>query len=230
MLELFIANKNYSSWSLRPWLILRELEIPFTERLLRFDDRGAWAELRAISPAGKVPCLRDGAQVIWESLAIAEHLAERHPAVWPADPIARSWARSASAEMHAGFPALREVCSMSCGIRVRLGARPAALVRDLERLVALWTAGMHRFGGPWLAGPAFSAVDAFFAPVAFRARTYGLGLGRIADAYVTHLLARPAMQAWYAAALAEPFRDPEHDAEVRRVGEVIADLRAPASA
>lgn len=230
MLELFIANKNYSSWSLRPWLILRELEIPFAERLLRFDDRGPWAELRAISPAGKVPCLRDGAAVVWESLAIAEHLAERHPGVWPADPIARSWARSASAEMHAGFPALRGVCSMSCGIRVRLRERPAALERDLARLVALWSAGLQTFGGPWLAGPAFSAVDAFFAPVAFRAQTYGLELGAIADGYVAHLLERPAMQAWYAAALAEPFRDAEHDEEVTRMGEVIADLRAPASA
>ncbi|MEZ4449059.1 MAG: glutathione S-transferase [Nannocystaceae bacterium] len=230
MLELFIANKNYSSWSLRPWLVLQEIDAPFVERMVRFDDAGAWAELRSISPAGKVPCLRDGDLVIWESLAIVERLAEARPQVWPRDPAARAWARSASAEMHAGFAALRSRCSMSCGIRVRLRERPPALERDLERLGGLLSEGLGRFGGPWLAGPHLTAVDAFFAPVAFRAQTYGLALGGPADAYLARLRERPAMRAWYASALAEPWRDPAHDLEIAEVGEIVADLRASPSA
>ncbi len=228
MLELFIANKNYSSWSLRPWLLMRELEVPFAERMVRFDDREAWAGLRASARATKVPMLRDGEVWVWESLAIVEYVAERHAGVWPADAAARAWARSASAEMHAGFTALRGTCSMSCGVRVRLGERSAALEADLRRLVALWEDGLGRFGGPWLAGAALSAVDAFFAPVAFRAQTYGLALGEVGDAYVRRLRDRPAMREWYAAALAEPWRDAPHDAEIAAAGEVTADLRAGA--
>jgi glutathione S-transferase len=113
MYDLYIANKNYSSWSLRPWLLMRELKVPFTERLLRFGDAPAWEWFRKLSPCGKVPCLKDGDTTVWESLAIAEYLAERHPAVWPADRAARAYARSAAAEMHAGFVELRNRCSMS---------------------------------------------------------------------------------------------------------------------
>jgi len=227
MYELFIANKNYSSWSLRPWLLMRQLGLAFTERLLRFGDDAAWAELRALSPAGKVPCLRDGERVVWESAAITEYLAERHPGVWPTEPTARAWARCAAAEMHAGFAALRGECSMSCGIRVRLHAPSAALTRDLARLAGLWNEGLARFGGPFLAGPEFSAVDAFFAPVAFRAQTYGLEFADAAAAYPARLLALPAMQAWYAEALAETWRDEPHDLEIRAAGTWLADLRAP---
>lgn len=228
MYELFIANKNYSSWSLRPWLLMRQLGLPFAERLLRFGDDAAWAGLRALSPAGKVPCLRDGELVVWESAGITEYLAERHAGVWPTQPRARAWARCAAAEMHAGFAALRAECSMSCGIRVQLHTRSAALERDLARLGALWNEGLARFGGPFLAGPEFSAVDAFFAPVAFRAQTYGLRFAGAAAAYPALLLALPAMQAWYAEALAETWRDPAHDDEIRATGTTLADLRAPA--
>src|ERR1700730_14632603 len=117
MYDLHIANKNYSSWSLRPWVLMRELKIPFREHLVAFGEESSWQSYRKISPTGKVPCLVDGQTVVWVSLAIAEYLAERHAGVWPADPRARSWARSAAAEMHSGFGDLRGRCSMSCGHR-----------------------------------------------------------------------------------------------------------------
>ncbi|MGD0490185.1 MAG: glutathione S-transferase family protein [Steroidobacteraceae bacterium] len=226
MYDLYIANKNYSSWSLRPWLLMRELKVPFTERLLRFGDAPAWEWFRKLSPCGKVPCLKDGDTTVWESLAIAEYLAERHPAVWPADRAARAYARSAAAEMHAGFVELRNRCSMSCGVRIRLHETPAALTRDLARIEALWGEGLARFGGPFLAGKSFTAVDAFFAPVAFRVQTYGLALGSDAAAYVLRLLGLDSMRAWYADALKETFRDEPHEAEMAQVGRTIEDLRA----
>lgn len=226
MYALYIANKNYSSWSLRAWVLMRELGIPFTERLLRFGDSGAWDGFRRISPSGKVPCLEDGATRVWESLAIVEYLAERHPGVWPADGAARAYARSAAAEMHAGFVELRNRCPMSCGVRIRLHEIPEVLVRDLARLEALWGDGLSRFGGPFLAGRAFTAVDAFFAPVAFRIQSYGLALGAAAAAYASRLLELESMRAWYADALQERFRDEPHEEEISRLGRGIEDLRA----
>ncbi len=166
---------------------------------------------------------------MWDSLAIAEYLAERHPGVWPTDPDARAWARCAAAEMHSGFAALRQTCSMSCGVRMRLHARPEALLRDLDRLAALWTEGLQRFGGPFLAGATFGAVDAFFCPVAFRIQTYGLELPDEAGRYAHRLLALPAMQRWYEEALAEPWRDTPHEAEIAGAGQLLADRRAPAA-
>ena len=225
MLTLYVGNKNYSSWSLRPWLLLRALDIPFDERLLPFGDESVWAGFRALAPAGKVPALVDEGRLVWDSLAIVEYLAERHPGVWPADPDARAWARCAAAEMHSGFGALRSRCGMNLGIRVRLHEFPPALAADVARVDALWAEGLHRFGGPWLAGAAFSAVDAFFAPVAFRVQSYGLSLGPAAAAYADRLLAHPGMQQWAAAGLAETFRDAEHEAECRAAGEWTADLR-----
>src|SRR6202044_1737619 len=120
MYDLYIANKNYSSWSLRPWALMRELGIEFREHLLFFGQESSWVGFRKISPSGKVPCLVDGGIVVWDSMAIVEYLAERHEGVWPARSDARAWARSAAAEMHSGFGELRSRCSMSCGIRVRL--------------------------------------------------------------------------------------------------------------
>jgi glutathione S-transferase len=225
--ELYIANKNYSSWSLRPWVLLRELKIPFAERLLRFGDLAAWDRFRAISPSGKVPCLIDGPLVIWDSLAIAEYLAERHAGIWPSMSVARAWARSAAAEMHSGFQELRGRCSMSCGVRIRLTHRSAALDHELARLAALWTDGIERFGGPFLAGSAFTAVDAFFAPVAFRVQTYGLALEAIPTAYVQTLLELGAMRAWYADALRESFRDLPHEVDIGAAGTLLEDFRAP---
>jgi glutathione S-transferase len=191
MYELYITNKNYSSWSLRPWVLMRHLEIPFEERLvpLPTDGSDSGPLFRAVSPSGRVPCLREDETVVWDSLAITEYLAERHSGVWPTDPVIRAWARSAAAEMHAGFGALRELCTMSCGIRVRVDDVPPALAQDLARLVALWSDGHARFDGPFLAGAAFTAADAFYAPVAFRIQTYGLEerIGSAAAAYAARL-------------------------------------------
>jgi len=226
MLELYIANKNYSSWSLRPWVLLKELKVPFVEHLVPFGDVSGWETYRKISPNGKVPCLVDGETVVWDSLAIAEYLAERHPGVWPEHRVARAWARSAAAEMHSGFTELRNRCGMNCGVRVKLKDFPASLERDLGRLTGLWTDGLQRFGGPYLAGATFGAVDAFFTPVAFRVQTYGLSLDPVAARYAACLKDLPAMQDWYAAALEERFRDAPHEAEVRDMGVVLEDLRA----
>lgn len=226
MYQLYIANKNYSSWSLRPWVLMRERGIGFDERLVVFaDPQSNWQAFRRFSPTGRVPCLIDGATTVWDSLAIAEYLAERHERVWPADPAARAWARCAAAEMHSGFGMLRDRCSMNCGIRVRLKDFPATLQRDVERVDELWNEGLTRFGGPFLAGSTFGAVDAFFAPVVFRAQSYGLPLTDGAPGYVQRMLALPSMRDWYAAALQEPWREVAHEEEARAFGEVIEDLR-----
>jgi glutathione S-transferase len=230
MYELHIANKNYSSWSLRPWLLLSELGITFDEKLVSFapGTGSSWRAFRAFSPNGKVPCLHEGDAVVWDSLAIAEYLAERHPGVWPVDPKARAWARCAVAEMHSGFGALRTYCAMNCGLRIRLpDDLPAVLRSDIARIDELWNEGLARFGGPFLAGNAFGAVDAFFAPVAFRIQTYGLTLGNSANAYAQRLRELPAMRRWYADALQEGWRDPDHEEEAKRFGTLLADLRAP---
>jgi glutathione S-transferase len=164
MYQLYIANKNYSSWSLRPWLLMTQLEIAFKEHLNPFADGSNWEAFRKFSPSGKVPCLVDGNNVVWDSLAITEYLAESNATVWPADRNARAWARCAAAEMHSSFGALRDRCSMSCGIRVQLHSQPPELLKEIARLEELWTEGLSKFGGPFLAGAKFTGVDAFFAP------------------------------------------------------------------
>ncbi len=154
--------------------------------------------------------------------------AERHPGVWPADPQARAWARCAAAEMHSGFGVLRNECSMTVGLRLELHRVSDGLRSELARLEELWGEGLARFGGPFLAGAAFTAVDAFFVPVAFRVRSYGLPLGTVAAAYAQRLLELPSTRDWEAAALREPWREPGHDAEILAAGRVIEDRRAPA--
>ncbi|HTV52595.1 MAG TPA: glutathione S-transferase [Steroidobacteraceae bacterium] len=230
MYELYIANKNYSSWSLRPWVLMRELRIPFREHLMVFAPGSNWEAFRRFSPTGRVPCLRDGATTVWDSLAITEYLAERHAQVWPADASTRAWARCAAAEMHSGFAVLRDRCSMSCGVRMRLHEMPTALLADIRRIDELWSEGLARFGGPFLAGSAFSAADAFFAPVAFRVQTYGLTLSEPAAGWARRALEWPAMREWYAASLQEAFRDDPHEQEIARAGTCTADLRVPAAA
>ena len=225
MYELYIGNKNYSSWSLRPWVLMRELAIPFTDHVVPFDPGTSWAKFREFSPTGKVPCLVDGDTTVWDSMGIAEYLAERHDGVWPQDSHARAWARCAAAEMHSGFQALRQRCSMNCGLRVRLDAVPAGLERDVERIDELWAEGLRRFGGPYLAGARFTAVDAFYAPVAFRMQTYGLEPAATARAYAGRLLSLASMREWERAALDEPWRDPDHEAEAMTGVTLLKDLR-----
>ncbi len=146
--------------------------------------------------------------------------------VWPAPAVARAWARSAASEMHAGFGELRNRCSMSCGLRVQLHEVTPALTADLNRLEALWSDGLSRFGGPFLAGATFSAVDAFFAPVVFRIQTYGLQLNAACQAYVELMLGRESLRSWYEAGLLETWRDASHEVEFAQFGRITQDLRA----
>lgn len=227
MKELFIANKNYSSWSLRPWVLMRMLDIPFNEHLEPFGPGSNWSNFRRFSPTGKVPCLVDNGVVLWDSLGITEYLAEHYPGVWPRQAEARAWARCAAAEMHSGFLGLRTRCPMNCGLQVEMHGMDAELRQDIDRLNELWLEGLARFGGPWLAGDAFGAVDAFFAPVAFRVSSYGLRLAPAAHDYVQRLLALKPMQDWLDAALLEPWREPGHEAEARQAGRILADRRMP---
>jgi glutathione S-transferase len=227
MYQLHIANKNYSSWSLRPWVLMKEAKIPFTEVMQPFTQSSNYAAFRTFSPSGRVPCLYDGDTVIWDSLAIVEYLAESSPSVWPIDKLARAFARCAAAEMHAGFSDLRSQCTMNCGVRVAMPAMNPALQKDVARVDQLWSEGLARFGGQYLAGNAFTAVDAFYAPVVFRAQTYGFPLSAQAAAYVERILALPSMQTWYAAALLESWREPDHEADMQAAGSLRADFRKP---
>ena len=229
MYDLYIGNKNYSSWSLRPWTLLRELAIPFREKLVPFGGAANPDAFREFSPTGKVPCLVDGAVTVWDSLSITEYVAERHVGVWPTEAATRAWARSAAAEMHSDFSALRNTCPMNCGIRVKLPSIGPELAAELSRLEKLWAEGIARFGGPFLTGARFCAADAFFAPIAFRTQTYAPPLAAEARRYVAQLLALPSMKEWYAAALAETWRDEPHEVEARAIGEWQSDLRAAGS-
>lgn len=197
---LSIGNKNYSSWSLRPWLVLTEAGLPFTERLVSLrPDAGKVARLAAL-PAGRVPVLEHDGLLVWDSLAICEYLAERHPGLWPEAPGARAVARSMCAELHAGFGALRGEMSMDVRARRPWRRRSPALQADLARVERLWgeARARHGAGGPHLFGR-FSIADAFFAPVAFRFRTYGVAPAGEAGRYLATLLAVPGMRAWEAA-------------------------------
>ena len=221
---LITANRNYSSWSLRPWLLMKALGIAFADRIEPFTKPSNYEEFRSFSPPGQVPVLLDGACTVWDSLGITLYLAERHPGVWPQDEAARAFAMCAVTEMHGGFAALRNDCTMNVGVRVTPRPMRPELLRDVARLREIFEEGLGRFGGPWLAGPAFTAIDAFFAPVAFRIRTYGLDVGGGAD-WVERVLAHPAMQQWEAEALEETWREESHEAELAACGAIIADYR-----
>jgi len=200
---LTISSKNYSSWSLRGWLAMKLSGAAFDEVAVQLS--GTYnAQWRSFSPTARVPALRDGDIDVWDSLAIAEYLAERHPGMWPADPVARAWARCVAAEMHSGFSQLRN--DMTMCIRERIDVRPwsAGLQRDIARVAEIWTEGRRRFatGGPYLCG-SFCLADAFYAPVAFRFRTYGVAPEGAAGEYLRTALAHPLLREWEAAALAE---------------------------
>lgn len=204
-ITLVIGNKNYSSWSLRPWLFLKHIGVPFKEiRIPLFTPEMA-ARIAHYSPAGKVPVLLDGGLTVWESLAICEYLAERFPEAggWPAERSARAVARAAAAEMHAGFPDLRAELAMNCRARRTVTPSPAAQA-DIERIHALWRQCRDSYGqtGPWLFGT-FTIADAMFAPVALRFLTYGVRLPAMSRAYVDTISADPAIQEWLQAAHAE---------------------------
>lgn len=225
MKTLYIANKNYSSWSLRPWLIMRELGLAFDEQLLPFGNEAVWQDYRRLKGSGKVPMLVDGERKVWDSLAIIETLAEQHPDVWPTNADARAWARCACAEMHSGFQALRDICSMNVGVTVALNDIPQQLQRDIDRVIELWQQGLSTFGGPYLAEAEFTAVDAFFAPVVFRFRGYQIPLPENCQNYLHTMLSLPGMKEWEKAALEEPWRHQGHEEDLVRYGRVIEDRR-----
>lgn len=206
MPTLVIANKLYSSWSLRPWLLLRQCGIAFDEIVIPLDQPDTRARILQHSPAGKVPILVDGEITVWESLAIMEYAAERWPeaGVWPADRAARALARAVSAEMHAGFQALRSRCHMNLGKRYAARDRGEGVAADAARIAAIWRDARARFGegGPFLFG-AFSAADAMFAPVVTRLDTYSIPVPPEARAYMDAILALPSFREWREAALRE---------------------------
>ena len=197
---LVIGNKNYSSWSLRPWIAMKVLGLEFQELRIPLYGPASSEEIRRYSPTGKVPCLVAGTARIWDSLAILEYLAERHP-LWPEDPDARAVARSVSAEMHSGFAALRQHMSMNVRRRYPGKGRTPESMADVARVLALWTDCRERFGlgGDFLFG-AFSAADAMYAPVVLRFRTYEVELPPACRAYTDAMLELPAMREWIAAA------------------------------
>lgn len=215
---LFIGNKNYSSWSLRAWLAVRKAGVPFEERLIVLDRPSTDADIRTVSPGGRVPALHIGDTVIWDSLAIMEWAAEQAPrhgrALWPTDPLARAVARSATAEMHAGFAALRQAFPMSLK-RVGLARRtpaPSAALADASRVEQLWADLRGRFGGegPWLFGT-WSLADAAFAPVATRLASYAVPISAATLAYVETALAYPDFQDWRAAGVLETWTEGDVD-------------------
>lgn len=207
-MHLTIGNKIYSSWSLRPWILMRALDIPFTETVVCLDTPEFRKEVDSISAAGKVPVLQDEGLTIWDSLAIVEYLADKYPEkrIWPVDPAARAHARSASAEMHSGFGALRSACPMNLGKRYAYRDRGAKVEKDVARVVALWTEALERFGTPAGGGflyGSFTAADAMYAPVVTRLDTYGYNVPQPIRAYMDRILSHPAFVEWKTAALAE---------------------------
>jgi len=204
---------------------MRSLGIQFEERLVNFDQEDNHEKFRSFSPNGKVPCLHDGNQIVWDSLGITEFLADRHPLVWPEQAEAKVWARCVAAEMHSGFTNLRGNCPMHVGYRIKIDAIPEAVKHDLQRIQEIWNEGLQRFGGPYLAGTNFTAVDAFFAPVIFRIQTYQLPVDAGAQAYVQQMLKHEAMQQWQTQALADPWREASHDQAPLHAGSLQSDER-----
>ncbi len=227
-MQLYIGNKNYSSWSMRPWVLLTNAGIAFDEVLLHFDSFVAGSAFRTaidkISPTGKVPCLLDDGLVVWDTLAIAEYVAEKYPEknLWPASVQDRARARSICAEMHSGFTALRGACMMN--IEARLPEVGALVLRDkpgvradVARIEAIFTQLLTQHGGPYLFGKQFTIADAYFAPVCMRFKTYALSQNTFVNAYVEHLRAAPGVAQWIAAALVEDdFRDFEEPYRLKR--------------
>ena len=224
MYVLITANRNYSSWSLRPWVLMHALGIAFEDQIEPFSNPINYDEFRSFSPTGQVPALLDEGRTVHDSLGITLYLADRHDGVWPTDPDARAWAQCAAAEMHSGFSALRNDCTMNVGVRVTPKPPSGALLLNIARIRELFAEGLSRFGGPWLAGDHFTAVDAFFAPVAFRIRTYGLDVGA-GQVWVDHMLSHPAMVEWERQALLETWREESHEAELMAAGAITADYR-----
>ncbi|KNZ34131.1 MAG: glutathione S-transferase [Methylibium sp. NZG] len=229
-MQLYIGNKNYSSWSMRPWVLMKQAGLPFDEVMIRFDsfkpESKFKTELARLSPAGRVPVLVDDGFAVWDTLAIAEYLAERFPqaALWPADARARARARSVCAEMHSGFGALRSHCPMNIEASLpevgeRVLREQAGVRADLARIVEMWSELLAAHGGPLLFGR-FTIADAYFAPVVMRISTYALPVPQVVADYMARVKALPGINAWVVEALAEKdfldFEEPHRQAPTQR--------------
>ena len=227
-MQLYIGNKNYSSWSMRPWVLLTNTGIAFDEVMVRFDSFDAGSQFRAavgkISPTGKVPVLVDDGLAVWDTLAIAEYVADKYPdkKLWPLDAKHRAHARSICAEMHSGFTALRNACPMTIEASLpevgALALRDKPAVRaDVTRIETIFSDLLAQHGGPYLFGPQFTIADAYFAPVCMRFKTYSLSQRVDVNAYIERLCAAPGVAQWIAAALVEnDFRDFEEPYRLKR--------------
>lgn len=215
-MHLYIANKLYSSWSMRPWLVLKAFDIPFQETVIPLRQPDTKASILEHSPTGKVPVLVDGDALVWESLAIILYLAERFPEkpIWPAGVAARAHALSVATEMHAGFQTLRQACPMNLGKRYAAPAMTDDLRANIERIEEMWRTTRARFSdgsGPFLFGP-FTAADAMFAPVVTRLESYSLPVSAGTRAYMDAVQSFPAFRAWKEAAFHEPWRIADYEA------------------
>lgn len=213
-LKLILGNKNYSSWSLRPWIAMRHAGIEFEEEVIPLYEPGSRERVLQYSAAGKVPVLIDDGAPIWESIAILEHLAEKFPkaALWPADEKARAYGRAIAAEMHAGFGALRRHCPMNMRRRRRKLALAQDVAEDVRRIEVIWTESRNRFGsaGPFLLG-SFSIADAMYAPIVSRFFSYDIGVGAAAEAYMATMMSLPAWKEWETAGEHEPWVMPGNE-------------------
>jgi glutathione S-transferase len=214
-MKLLIGNRNYSTWSMRPWLVLKHFEIPFEDEVVQLSGEGFREYLATRSPTGKVPVLFDGDLVVPETIAIIEYLADLHPdkPIWPVDIRQRAVARAASAEMHSAFQALRSHAPMNLRASHPGKVSMDSVARDLHRLETLWGDLLASSGGPYLFGT-FTAADAMFAPVATRVRTYGLPVSDLLGAYVEAIYSLPAFQEWLGLALHEPWIVDEDEIDV----------------
>ena len=219
-LSLIVGNKNYSSWSFRPWIAMKAAGIAFTEEVISLDARDFKERVSKISGTGKVPVLDDNGVHVWESLAILEYLAERFPGarLWPSDAAARAHARAISSEMHAGFVPLRRACPMNMWRPVKKRELADDAMANVRRIESMWRQCRERYGagGPFLFGT-FGAADAMYAPVVSRFHTYDVAVGAAARAYMDAVMALPAWAEWYAAALKEPWVLPEDEVDWPRV-------------
>jgi glutathione S-transferase len=213
MLKIVVGNKKYSSWSLRPWLVLKHAGEPFEEIVVPLDMPDTAANIRKYSPSGRVPALIDGDITVWDSLAIAEYLHEKFPAkrLWPKDVAQRARARSLAAEMHSGFTNLRNDCSMKIVQQYPYKPLRPETQAEVDRIVAIWEESLKRSGGPFLFGKELCIADAFYAPVVSRVRTYSIPVSGAAKAYCETIWAWPALQAWVADAQRETLRAKLHE-------------------